>query len=267
MSKHFPKKLANRIVLVISLVLVSGGGTAPGQQASASLAKPAPTPVPLAKVALEAQSARASLQEIDASVSRDRSSADGIARTLLDLTNEIDVRIAGDTRLLTTSLSIDLRYWLKLTWQNFGNNLLVSARELTQHATSLEEQLARLDQLNKTWQATLQSAKQPDTPPPVLQSVQSVVDSVERMRQAAESIRAQVLTLQSRLSEEEARVAGAFTVGVGFGLQTVINNFVCGLILLFERPIKVGDVVQVDTDIGEVRRIGIRACVKCRPCN
>jgi potassium efflux system protein len=41
-------------------------------------------------------------------------------------------------------------------------------------------------------------------------------------------------------------LAGAFTVGVGFGLQTVINNFVCGLILLFERPIKVGDVVQVD---------------------
>ena len=41
----------------------------------------------------------------------------------------------------------------------------------------------------------------------------------------------------------------------------MINNFVCGLILLFERPIKVGDVVQVDTDIGEVRRIGIRASV------
>ena len=37
-------------------------------------------------------------------------------------------------------------------------------------------------------------------------------------------------------------LAGAFTVGVGVGLQTVINNFVCGLILLFERPIKVGDV-------------------------
>jgi potassium-dependent mechanosensitive channel len=56
-------------------------------------------------------------------------------------------------------------------------------------------------------------------------------------------------------------LAGAFTVGVGFGLQNVINNFVCGLILLFERPIKVGDVVQVDADTGEVRRIGIRACV------
>jgi small-conductance mechanosensitive channel len=56
-------------------------------------------------------------------------------------------------------------------------------------------------------------------------------------------------------------LAGAFTVGVGFGLQTVINNFVCGLLLLFERPIKVGDIIQIDTDIGEVRRIGIRACV------
>ena len=56
-------------------------------------------------------------------------------------------------------------------------------------------------------------------------------------------------------------LAGAFTVGIGFGLQTVINNFVCGLILLFGRPVKVGDVVQVDADIGEVQRIGIRACV------
>jgi potassium efflux system protein len=56
-------------------------------------------------------------------------------------------------------------------------------------------------------------------------------------------------------------LAGAFTVGVGFGLQTVINNFVCGLILLFERPIKVGDIVQIDADVGEVRRIGIRACI------
>jgi len=58
-----------------------------------------------------------------------------------------------------------------------------------------------------------------------------------------------------------AILAGAFTGGVGFGLQNVINNFVCGLILLFERPIKVGDFVQVDADVGEVRRIGIRACV------
>ena len=56
-------------------------------------------------------------------------------------------------------------------------------------------------------------------------------------------------------------LAGAFSVGIGFGLQNVINNFVCGLILLFERPIKVDDVIEVGGKVGEVSRIGIRASV------
>jgi hypothetical protein len=101
-----------RIVLLIILALVSSGGTAPGQQATGSPAKPtpAPIPIPLAKVPLEAQSALASLQEIDANVSGDQSSADGIARTLSDLTSEIDARIADDTKLLTTSPSLDVLY-------------------------------------------------------------------------------------------------------------------------------------------------------------
>jgi small-conductance mechanosensitive channel len=56
-------------------------------------------------------------------------------------------------------------------------------------------------------------------------------------------------------------LAGAFGVGIGFGLQSVVNNFVSGLILLFERPIHVGDAVQVGSIQGRVRRIGIRASV------
>ncbi len=54
-------------------------------------------------------------------------------------------------------------------------------------------------------------------------------------------------------------LAGAFGVGIGFGLQNVVNNFVSGLILLVERPINVGDAVQLGDVSGEVRRIGIRA--------
>jgi len=41
----------------------------------------------------------------------------------------------------------------------------------------------------------------------------------------------------------------------------VINNFVSGLILLFERPIKIGDIIEVGGNVGEVRRIGIRASI------
>jgi small-conductance mechanosensitive channel len=53
-------------------------------------------------------------------------------------------------------------------------------------------------------------------------------------------------------------LAGAFGVGLGFGLQGVVNNFVSGLIVLFERPIRVGDAIQMGDVAGEVQRIGIR---------
>lgn len=56
-------------------------------------------------------------------------------------------------------------------------------------------------------------------------------------------------------------MAGALGVGVGFGLQDLVRNFISGLILIFERPIQIGDAVQIDDLSGRASKIGIRSSI------
>jgi small-conductance mechanosensitive channel len=58
-----------------------------------------------------------------------------------------------------------------------------------------------------------------------------------------------------------AFAGGALAIGLGFGMQTILKNFVSGLILLFERPFRIGDILNLGPQTGTVRSIGLRASV------
>jgi potassium-dependent mechanosensitive channel len=195
-----------RLVGITALLAISWAAAqgAPEQSPAAmSTARPESTPIPLANVLSEMQSTMTTLEEIDASVARVRSSTDGIVTRLSELNGEINPRLAEDTKLLTASPSLDMLYRLKLSWQDFGRNLSVLARELTQQATSLEQELVDLGRLAKIWQTTLDAAKQSNAP---VESLQNAMDSIDQRRQAVEASRARVLTLLTRISDEETRI-------------------------------------------------------------
>jgi potassium efflux system protein len=212
---RFTRKLPILFAALLAITFVTGSPPVQAQDASPtptsspSPAVAAPTPIPLAKVSSEAEAAFAELHQIDESTSKDKATLESTVSGLSNLTTEIKARMTEDTRILAANPTLDLLYRLRTTWQTFEDNLTNAEQDLAQRASNLGTEITRLSQMNQVWQTTLQSAPQANMPPAVLQRVQSVAGEITKAQQGAESDRARVLTLQSDLLLEDARIRTA----------------------------------------------------------
>ena len=202
------------IVVTALLALNFVSATIQAQDASPSpspspSATAAPTPIALDQVPSEAESAFGELHQIEDTLSKARAALESTNVGLTNLKAEVKARMAEDARILAGSPSLDLLYPLRTNWQTYTASLTSSEQDLTQRAANLEDQLAGLRQMNQVWQPTLESAPKINMPPAVLQRVQKVVERIDKTNRTAESDRARVLTLQSSLLMQEARVRRA----------------------------------------------------------
>ena len=197
------------VTALLALNFVSATIQAQNASPSASPATAAPTPIALDQVPSEVESAFSELHQTEGTLSKARTALDSTNVSLTNLKAEIKAKKAEDARILAGNPSLDLLYRLRTTWQTYSTNLTSSEQDLTQRAANLEDQLASLKQMNQVWQPTLVSAPQINMPPAVLQRVQKVVERINKTKQTAESDRAQVLTLQSGVLMQEARIRSA----------------------------------------------------------
>jgi potassium-dependent mechanosensitive channel len=218
-----------RILRIVALTLLAFTTSAAGSDDPApdASAKPQPsiTPIPLTQASVEAQSTHAALEQIDADESRDQTSVDAIAHTFADLRNEIDPRIADDTRLLSNNSTIESLYRVRLTWKSFAQTASVLAKDLTQYATNVEDRLKRIASLDAVWRTTLTAAKETHYPPQVLEQLQNLIDTIGSARDISKSHQGRVLTLLSEVSEEQSRVQSTLSAIEEAEQQTLSRLF------------------------------------------
>lgn len=219
----------------------SASSSAPTPSATAPPPVAAPTPFPLAEVVTQTEATSANLRDIETDLT-----ADQITATVNDelplLTREIDARLDENNKILNSRPSLETLRNLEEGWKNLGEKLPGWKRGLTSRAAELDRELTHLTQLEQSWSLTLeqaQGAETPDaqpqtgevssssaTPPEILQRMQTVIAAIKQTRAKVERRRTQILTLQNRVAEQEARINEAITAIKQVREQTVNQLFV-----------------------------------------
>jgi hypothetical protein len=116
------------------------------------------------------------------------------------------MRNAEATRIISNGPSLDTLGELMSIWEGLIDNASSWSRELTQRATALDADLARLDIMTEIWNMTANEARAKNAPQEVLDRVAQTVGLIQQTQNSIKSSRADILSLQSRLAAEKTRI-------------------------------------------------------------
>jgi potassium-dependent mechanosensitive channel len=206
---HLPKSLLAFLTLIsMAASLLAQGTASPNVSVTPNAAAtptPRATPIALPDIVAEAGAAQNTLQGINAELKADPVKT-AVLLGLPDFERDIDVRNAESTRIISNGPSLDILGQLLMVWQSLGDNAKAWSRELTQRATGLGADLARLDNMAETWNLTAIEAKAKNAPPDVLNRIGQTVGLIQQTQDSLKSRRADILNLQSQLAAEQTRI-------------------------------------------------------------
>jgi potassium efflux system protein len=221
-----------KLALVIAAWLVCDGAwsasarqvaTPPASSTnSAASAKTNAAAVPLAEVAAQAEAAFASLQSIEASLSSDRITTT-IQQELPLLTQETNLRLEENSRLLTLNPSLEMLRRLDREWREIRDELAGWKRSLTKRVAQVDGDRVRVVQLKQAWEATRASGPELKMPAIVLGQVERVISALDRTLEKVEAEEGAVLTLQTRVTEQDGRVLHALAT-IGRSREAAISH-------------------------------------------
>jgi len=211
---------------------------------------------------------------VDADLARKEGQAESHAAIAPQAEAEVETAGADSRRMVGFLIGVGGAIWLAMQWADMVpalwrlDELVLWHATATQGGTSVQEPVSVLDVLFAIATAMMLVVglrRLPSTADLLLRQRSSVdpgtrfaISALLRYSIALIGVVATLGLLGVRWSNLQW-MAAALTVGLGFGLQEIFANFVSGLILLFERPVRVGDVVTVGDVTGTVANIGTRA--------